>query len=76
MLTTARRTIAAIYGLAFMFIFGAIVVYGMIHAIAQIAPKCENEDQTGFCTWIAQTEGNGQGHSFLVIGDFTLELKF
>lgn len=36
-----------------------------------VLPPCPTEDVTGtICAWDASTSGNGQGISFLVLGDF------
>jgi hypothetical protein len=41
----------------------------VIAILFAIAPSCPTEDSTGFCAWNAQTQGNGTGQSFVMIGE-------
>lgn len=50
----------------------AIVNNVPLRMIATVAPECATEYETGFCSWNAQTSGNGQGRSFVVIMDKTV----
>lgn len=37
-------------------------------------PPCPTEDSGENCIWDAEKRGNGRGRSFMVIGDFWVEL--
>lgn len=68
-------TMGVIYVFFVGVIFGAEPTMALDTAqgmIRTIVPECANEDSTGFCHWNGQTSGNGQGASFLVIGDITI----
>ena len=42
--------------------------------VAEVLPACQTEDEVGFCYWDASERGNGEGQSFLVIGEDVIYL--
>ena len=45
----------------------------LLAILLALFPACPTEDSTG-CVWDAQTHGNGEGRTFLAIGETTIFL--
>jgi hypothetical protein len=45
-------------------------VWELLLSVAlSVLPTCASEDASGVCAWDASVQGNGQGSSFVVVGD-------
>lgn len=61
---------------AHAFIFTTVVCLSVVAVLMVLVPAatyviggpCESEDST-WCHWDAQSSGNGQGRSFIAVGD-------
>ena len=42
----------------------------LVATLLALMPPCQAEDST-YCAWDAQAQGNGLGHSFIAIGEST-----
>ena len=40
-----------------------------LSVLVAVLPACASEDAAGVCAWDASVQGNGQGSSFVVVGD-------
>jgi hypothetical protein len=58
------------------YLIGQLVMLGLIVTIALSSlPPCTAEDSTN-CYWNARTMGNGQGDSYLTVGDWTVYISY
>ncbi len=53
--------------------YTAMIAFALAAFAYNLVPECETEDSSN-CVWYADTQGNGEGHSFIDIGGMVVPI--